>query len=60
MLASKTSRFVTEAQRSIGAVAASHRGGHHQSATCLALTGRLRALREAGFRVTLVSAPANC
>jgi len=25
--------------------------------TCLVLTGRLRALREAGFRVTLVSAP---
>src|SRR5664280_1234390 len=25
--------------------------------TCLTLTGRLRALREAGFRVTLVSSP---
>src|SRR5208337_3914543 len=25
--------------------------------TCLNLTGRLRALREAGFRVTLVSSP---
>ncbi len=25
--------------------------------TCLVLTGRLRALREAGFRVTLVSSP---
>ena len=25
--------------------------------TCLALTGRLRALREAGFRVTLISSP---
>src|ERR1700677_1209206 len=25
--------------------------------TCLTLTGRLRALREAGFRVTLISSP---
>src|SRR5271165_6238253 len=27
--------------------------------TCLNLTGRLRALREAGFRVTLVSSPGD-
>jgi hypothetical protein len=27
--------------------------------TCLTLTGRLRALREAGFRVTLISSPGD-
>jgi glycosyltransferase involved in cell wall biosynthesis len=31
--------------------------GITNSQTCLTLTGRLRALREAGFRVTLVSSP---
>jgi len=31
--------------------------GITHSQTCLVLTGRLRALREAGFRVTLVSSP---
>src|ERR1035438_5612125 len=31
--------------------------GITHSQTCLTLTGRLRALREAGFRVTLVSSP---
>ena len=31
--------------------------GITHSQTCLALTGRLRALREAGFRVTLVCSP---
>src|SRR5580698_7459845 len=31
--------------------------GITHSQTCLTLTGRLRALREAGFRVTLISSP---
>lgn len=57
MLASKTSRFVTEAQRSSVQSQPHIVVGITHPQTCLTLTGRLRALREAGFRVTLISSP---
>ena len=57
MYASETSRFVA------GFVSAATQKRFHivigitHPQTCLTLTGRLRALREAGFRVTLISSP---
>jgi glycosyltransferase involved in cell wall biosynthesis len=48
------------AKPEIGAVGLPHIVvGITDSQTCLTLTGRLRALREAGFRVTLVSSPGD-
>ncbi|MGA2049366.1 MAG: glycosyltransferase family 4 protein [Terracidiphilus sp.] len=57
MYASETSQFVA------GLVTDATQEPYHivigitHSQTCLTLTGRLRALREAGFRVTLISSP---
>jgi glycosyltransferase involved in cell wall biosynthesis len=58
------SMFVSEAPRfaSVTEAGPTQRAPHivigiTSSQTCLTLTGRLRALREAGFRVTLVSSP---
>ena len=57
MYASNTSKFVT------GMVFDGSQKPYHSvigithPQTCLTLTGRLRALREAGFRVTLISSP---
>ena len=59
MYASETSRFVA------GFVSAATQKRFHivigitHPQTCLTLTGRLRALREAGFRVTLISSPGD-
>jgi glycosyltransferase involved in cell wall biosynthesis len=57
MFLSEAPLFVSEPQ-----VGAAHPAPHivvgiTHPQTCLTLTGRLRALREAGFRVTLVSSP---
>ncbi|MGD0901896.1 MAG: glycosyltransferase family 4 protein [Terracidiphilus sp.] len=57
MFLSEARLFVSEVQ-----VRAAHPAPHivvgiTHPQTCLTLTGRLRALREAGFRVTLVSSP---
>jgi glycosyltransferase involved in cell wall biosynthesis len=57
MFVSEAPRFVTGLQvRSTQRVPHIVVGITHPQ-TCLTLTGRLRALREAGFRVTLVSSP---
>jgi glycosyltransferase involved in cell wall biosynthesis len=57
MFVSEASRFVSELQGSVTQPAPHIVVGITHPQTCLTLTGRLRALREAGFRVTLVSSP---
>jgi len=57
MVVSKAPRFVSELQVCSSRPAPHIVVGITSPQTCLTLTGRLRALREAGFRVTLVSSP---
>jgi glycosyltransferase involved in cell wall biosynthesis len=57
MVVSKAPRFVSELQVRSSRPAPHIVVGITSPQTCLTLTGRLRALREAGFRVTLVSSP---
>jgi glycosyltransferase involved in cell wall biosynthesis len=57
MVLSEAPRFVSELQVRSSRPAPHIVVGITHPQTCLTLTGRLRALREAGFRVTLVSGP---
>jgi glycosyltransferase involved in cell wall biosynthesis len=57
MFLSEASLFVSELQVRATQPAPHIVVGITHPQTCLTLTGRLRALREAGFRVTLVSSP---
>jgi glycosyltransferase involved in cell wall biosynthesis len=57
MFAFATPRFVSELHLRATQPAPHIVVGITHPQTCLTLTGRLRALREAGFRVTLVSSP---
>ena len=57
MVVSESPRFVSEPQARPSRPAPHIVVGITHPQTCLTLTGRLRALREAGFRVTLVSGP---
>ncbi|HXR39773.1 MAG TPA: glycosyltransferase family 4 protein [Terracidiphilus sp.] len=57
MAASHAIRFIAQPQQTASQSPRHIVVGITSAQTCLNLTGRLRALREAGFRVTLISSP---